>query len=621
MKAALNYNTICPKCQTALRLHDNYCPHCGVDLHGRQSRRIPLTAVLIGLLILSGAAFYLYRILSSPVSREIAFQIGTNPFPAASKNRAAAPPTGQGAYSTTGALLKLPVGTVTIQDIAGASVTQIPAAIVGRGWVALPAEACLGGYSWQYRSENGDILEIAGGIIGENDAVGIWQLQSDYLVTGPQLAPWNVSKSLQWTSIVSDKKMTPVLPIEAVDERYVTRIVLSEIPIEPGVFIQDDRVVGWTFGGSTAAGYLWRGLDGENLVYDISVYDYYRSTFENSREEQIILALAQVDAAASDQLRALAGAFLSSPVAGGTKAFPYLQPAAIIPRMQTLIDRLRQNGQAIEAADAFDDRILTSAGNVALAIDVVGATQEGYGFGAAVDLIENVQADPAAFGGTRPAELDETLQRLYQQWLTALIQSGDFQTARRVYGRAEAGFARDPRIHLLGVELALALSGWPAAERLLSMQTYPAELANQVKVLQNEIAALKSEAGKIVIRFAPGSKQIPVTAVLSSDVEQSFVVDTGASMVTIPRSTAQKLGLMSSRNTMRRQIYTAGGTVQAEAVVLPSIELDGWQLDNVEALVLDLPNQPGVGLLGLNYLRRFRMDLNSERGVLTLAPR
>ncbi|MGD9352709.1 MAG: TIGR02281 family clan AA aspartic protease [Desulfobacterales bacterium] len=612
---------ICPKCQTVLRLHDNYCPHCGVDLHGRQSRRIPLTVVLIGLLVLSGAAFYLYRILSSPVSREIAFQMGTNPLPDASKNRAAMPPTGQGAYSTTGALLKMPVGTVTIQDIAGASVTQIPTAIVGRGWMALPAVACLGGYSWQYHSEDGDILEIAGGIIGENDAVGIWQLQSGYLVTGPQLAPWNVSKSLQWASIVSDKKMTSVLPIEAVDERYVARIVLSEIPIEPGVFIQDDHVVGWTFGGSTAAGYLWRGLDGENLVYDISVYDYYRSTFENSREEQIILALAQVDAAASDRLRALAEAFLSNPIATGPKTFPHLQPAVVIPRMQTLIDRLRQNDQAIEAADAFDDRILVSAGDVALAIDVAGATQEGYGFGAAVDLIENVQADPAVFGGARSAELDETLRRLYQQWLSALIQSGDFQTARQVYGRAEAGFARDPRIHLLGVELTLALSGWPAAERLLSMQTYPAELANQVKVLQNEIAALKSESGKIVIRFAPGSKQIPVTAVLSSDVEQSFVVDTGASMVTIPRSTAQQLGLMSSRSTMRRQVYTAGGTVQAEAVVLPSIELDGWQLDNVEALVLDLPNQPGVGLLGLNYLRRFRMDLNSERGVLTLAPR
>lgn len=612
---------ICSKCQTALRLHDNYCPNCGNDLHGRQARRIPLIAILIGLVILSGAAVYLYRILSSPVSREIAFQIGTKPLPAASEDRAAAAPAGQGAYSTTGALLKPPVGTVTIQDIAGDPVTQIPAAIVGRGWVALPAEAILGGYSWQFHSEGGGILEIAGGIIGENDAAGIWQLQSGHLVTGPRLAPWKASKSLQWASIVSDKKMTPVLPLEAVDQRYVTRIFLSEIAIEPGVFIQDDQVVGWTFGGSTATGYLWRGLDGENLVYDISVYDYYRSTFENSREEQIILALAQVDAAAADQLRALAGAFLSSPIATGPKAFAHLQPAAVIPRMQTLIDRLRQNGQAIEAADAFDDRILSSAGDVALAIDVAGATQEGYGFEAAVDLIENVQADPAAFGGTRPAELDETLLRLYQQWLAALIQSGDFQSARRVYGRAEAGFARDPRIHLLGVELALALSDWPTAERLLSMQAYPVELASQVKVLQSQIAAQKSEAGKIVIRFKPGSEQIPVTAVLSSDVQQSFVVDTGASMVTIPSATAQKLGLTSNRSTVRRQVHTAGGTIEAEAVVLPSIELDGWQLDNVEALVLDLPNQPNVGLLGLNYLRRFRMDLNSERGVLTLAPR
>jgi clan AA aspartic protease (TIGR02281 family) len=621
MKAALNYNMICPKCQTALRLQDNYCPHCGFDLNGRQSRRIPLTAILVGLLILVGAAFYLYRILSPPVSREIAFQIGTNPLPAASENHIAVPPAGQGAYSATGVLRKLSVGTVTIQDIAGDLVAQIPAAIVGRGWVALPAEACLSGYSWQYHSKGGDIIEIAGGIIGENDSAGIWQLQPSYLVTGPRLSPWDASKSLQWASIVSDKRRVPVLPLDAVDERYVTRIVLSEIPIEPGVFIQDDHMVGWTFGGSTATGYLWRGLDGENLVYDISVYDYYRLTFENTREEQIILALAQADAAASDQLRALAGAFLSSPVAGGTKAFPHLQAAAVIPRMQALIDRLRQNGQAIEAADAFDDRILASLGDVALAIDVAGATQEGYGFGAAVDLIENIQADPAAFGGTRPAELDDTLRRLYQQWLSALIRSSDFQTARQVYGRAEAGYPSDPRIHLMGVELALALSDWPTAERLLSMQAYPADLTNQVKVLENEIAALKSEAGKIVIRFAPGSKQIPVTAVLSSDVEQSFVVDTGASMVTIPRSTAQKLGLMSSRSTMRRQVNTAGGTVQAEAVVLPSIELDGWQLDNVEALVLDLPNQPGVGLLGLNYLRRFRMDLNSERGVLTLAPR
>jgi hypothetical protein len=38
-------------------------------------------------------------------------------------------------------------------------------------------------------------------------------------------------------------------------------------------------------------------------------------------------------------------------------------------------------------------------------------------------------------------------------------------------------------------------------------------------------------------------------------------------------------------------------------------------------LVLDIPNQPDWGLLGLNYLERFRMDMNTEEGVLLLEPR
>jgi predicted aspartyl protease len=49
--------------------------------------------------------------------------------------------------------------------------------------------------------------------------------------------------------------------------------------------------------------------------------------------------------------------------------------------------------------------------------------------------------------------------------------------------------------------------------------------------------------------------------------------------------------------------------------------LEGYETRNVKALVLDLPNQPGVGLLGLNYLRRFRMDLSTDEGLLALTPR
>ena len=92
-------------------------------------------------------------------------------------------------------------------------------------------------------------------------------------------------------------------------------------------------------------------------------------------------------------------------------------------------------------------------------------------------------------------------------------------------------------------------------------------------------------------------------------------------MVTIPSDTARELGLVISVRNPRRTIYTAGGVVTAPEVVLPSIAIDDWEVKNVKALVVDLPDELGYGLLGMNYLRRFRMDLNTDEGLLLLEPR
>ena len=90
-------------------------------------------------------------------------------------------------------------------------------------------------------------------------------------------------------------------------------------------------------------------------------------------------------------------------------------------------------------------------------------------------------------------------------------------------------------------------------------------------------------------------------------------------MVTIPRYTALELGLAIPNP--KRKVFTAGGVKYAPEVNISSITIEGWEVNNVKALVLDIPNQPGWGLLGLNYLQRFRMDMNTEEGVLLLEPR
>jgi clan AA aspartic protease (TIGR02281 family) len=176
-------------------------------------------------------------------------------------------------------------------------------------------------------------------------------------------------------------------------------------------------------------------------------------------------------------------------------------------------------------------------------------------------------------------------------------------------------------IHLLGVQLALAENNWAEAEELLLMKEYPAALSDKIKNLQNQISQLKAQEGKIIINFAPGARQISLTAILNRSSYQKFIVDTGASMVTIPSSTAQALGVgVDSRNPVRK-VFTAGGVQYAPEVTLNAITVEGWEVNGIKALVLDIPNQPDWGLLGLNYLQRFRVDMNTEAGVLLLEPR
>lgn len=611
----------CPKCQAAIQKPSNFCPNCGVDLRDRRSYRAWLALIAAGTLILTAVVFHFAP--SDPVSVTRNSADHTLSEPSATLSGSATVPQSavQTPTRTDQARMSLPTGIATIYDIAGNRIREFPAAVIAEGWLALPTDVCMGGYFWQFTVPEGDVFEIAGGIIGEQDEMGIWQLKYGHEVFGPRLSAWIPGKTLRWTSIVSENAVNEVLVTIVSDQRDFIEIAAPSVPDEPGVFSQDGHVVGWTFSGAAKTGFLWNGLDGKDLVYDISVYDYYRATFESSREEKFILALAQTDAAPQLQLSTFADAFLLDPKYTVPAPPHHLRREYIIAQMRGLIAHLIGNEQYAEVADAFDGRILAAAGNTALVIDVVGATLNSYGFAAGVDLIEAVQSDPVGYSESGPEELETARRQLYGKWLAVSIRDGEVQKAWQIYDRAETAFPHDPQIRLLGVELALASGDWPSAQRLLAMQDYPTELSDRVARLKSQIAASKGEEGKIIVQFNPGSRQIPVKADLGGRIEQNFVIDTGATMVTIPRSTAEKLGLSDEYSSPRRQVQTAGGIVDAYEVVLPSVQLGSSQIENVRALVIDLPNQPNIGLLGMNYLSHFRMNINTEIGVLTLAPR
>jgi len=515
---------------------------------------------------------------------------------------------------------KIPVGIVLIKDINGKIINEIATPVLAGGWVALPTRACLGGAEWVLKMKSDLEVSIWAGIFDDHDKVGLWRISEDFRNDGPELYPWSGDEQLTWLSLTSINDSETVDLENPNVQGYFTEGVLTGDIRESGVLMQRDRVVGWTFGNAVAGAFVWHGDEGKYLQPEIRVDDFYRITFANSREEEFIRALAMgADYSNIERLEALAGAFRYDPKLSTADTPAHLQTKSILETMNKLVQAASKAGFHREVANIFEAQILIEAADADLLLNVTRATAQGYGFEEAIELVENVAERLPIINEPDSVMLTKFFAELYQNWITVLFKQGNLQAAWRAYRLGGRRLPDDVNIHLMGVQLALAENNWAEAEELLAMKEYPAALNDKIKNLQNQISDLKGQEGKIVINFSPGSRQIQLTAILNRSSYQKFIVDTGASMVTIPRATALELGLAIPNP--KRKVFTAGGVQYAPEVNISSITIDGWEVKNVKALVLDIPNQPDWGLLGLNYLQQFRMDMNTEEGVLSLEPR
>jgi aspartyl protease family protein len=94
-----------------------------------------------------------------------------------------------------------------------------------------------------------------------------------------------------------------------------------------------------------------------------------------------------------------------------------------------------------------------------------------------------------------------------------------------------------------------------------------------------------------------------------------FIVDTGASQITIRESDAGRLGIRPSRSDYTIRISTANGEGRAAAVDLRSVEVGDIVVRNLQALVVP-DSALSVNLLGMSFLSRVRWS--HERGKLML---
>jgi aspartyl protease family protein len=84
-----------------------------------------------------------------------------------------------------------------------------------------------------------------------------------------------------------------------------------------------------------------------------------------------------------------------------------------------------------------------------------------------------------------------------------------------------------------------------------------------------------------------------------------FLVDTGASSVTLREGDAARLGINPAPRDYTGRASTANGTVKFAPVHLPSLEVNGIRIYDVQAAVL--PDEAlSTNLLGMSFLSRVR---------------
>ncbi|MEP6943711.1 MAG: TIGR02281 family clan AA aspartic protease [Betaproteobacteria bacterium] len=96
-----------------------------------------------------------------------------------------------------------------------------------------------------------------------------------------------------------------------------------------------------------------------------------------------------------------------------------------------------------------------------------------------------------------------------------------------------------------------------------------------------------------------------------------FIVDTGATLITLPAREASRLGLdyQSGQKTM---IATANGEVAAYRLKLATVRVGEMSVHDVDAVIAESNSLP-IALLGMSFLNR--VDFKREGKIMTLTKR
>ncbi|MBI3937389.1 MAG: TIGR02281 family clan AA aspartic protease [Betaproteobacteria bacterium] len=160
----------------------------------------------------------------------------------------------------------------------------------------------------------------------------------------------------------------------------------------------------------------------------------------------------------------------------------------------------------------------------------------------------------------------------------------------------------------------------PEGVKLISASTESAlfEINGRRRTLTigSSISVASATGGRSVTLAADGAGHFITTGYVNG-APVRFMVDTGASLVTLSVSEAKRAGV-NYLSGVRGYTVTANGRVPAYKVKLDTVKIGDVTLNNLDGVVLE-GNALPIGLLGMSFLNR--MEMKRDGSTMTLIKR
>ena len=133
---------------------------------------------------------------------------------------------------------------------------------------------------------------------------------------------------------------------------------------------------------------------------------------------------------------------------------------------------------------------------------------------------------------------------------------------------------------------------------------------------RKQVAGYQSELRRVEVPYDDDGASLVLDVEINDEPPGKFILDTGASLVVLSKSFAQRINLEVNTNETVKMTLANGKQEDAHPLILRSVKSGEARALNVPALVTEGAPAPGLdGLLGMSFLRDFvlHFDAHSKR--------